>query len=142
MKRSTPRIIKTVRSSNRTPVRLSKNSNTEVIEKKTVNVTHTVSSTTVPLQSKPLQRGTRRSNRQIMVNRKVEGSRGYTPIKRTIIKKDQMSTTPGNSGVKMAQNMTGSVLKETVTSQVNRGLRDPMRYSNKNKTSTQNGNVF
>ena len=89
-----PRIIKTTRSSNRIG-RVSNYSNkkskevpTEVYEKTTVTKTKSVFNSgirqTIPHGISPNQ--TRRgSNRQITVNRRIEGERGYTPIKRTVI---------------------------------------------------------
>ena len=64
---------------------MKKNPDTSVYEKKTINVTHTISNQSVPMISSGITRNLRKSNRQITVNRKMEGSRGYTPIKRIII---------------------------------------------------------
>jgi hypothetical protein len=77
MKRLTPRIIKTVRSSNNIRRPVQTNQETNIYEKKTVNKTHTISRTNFSNNNRPI----RKSN-QIIVSRRVEAQRPYTPIKR------------------------------------------------------------
>jgi len=139
MNRNTPRIIKTVRSSNTNASNRQNDGNTDVYEKKTVNVTHTVSSSFVPTHTNALPRSTRRSNRQITVNRRVQGSRGYTPIKRTVITKESQinssnltsSSFGHKSIVKNVENKPSTMVKKV------KHKDNPVRYSQKSSNMSK-----
>jgi hypothetical protein len=127
----TPRIVKTVRASNNNAPKIRKDPNTDIYEKKTVNVTRTVSSTYVPTHTNALPRSTRRSNRQLNTNRRVEIKRGYTPIKRTVITQDS-TMNKSNLGSTSFGKKSIVTNKETTASRISQkssNNKQPIRYS-------------
>ena len=137
------RIIKTVRSNNFTPVNHSSNKNSDVFEKKTINVTHTVSSTTSPIVSQVLPRGHRNSNKRITVNRKIEGSGGYKQINRNIYTNDSSQNLSNQirvSEIRPSHTIQKSQQKIRVSKE--RNIDQSGRYSNNRMSTTINGKYF
>ena len=132
MKRSTPRIIKTVRSSHHLAQRKPQNPETNIYEKKTVNKTHTITRSSIPNPS----RGTRRSN-QIMVNRRIDGVRNYTPIKKTVV--NYTTTREGNGNMQRTSNRVKNIYG-TGEKQRERVNRTPVK--NLMTKSMQNSKFF
>ena len=128
MNKHTPRIIKKTYSN--TPVKYSKSGNQDIFEKKTINVTHTISSSKSPMISKGISRPLRRSNKQITVNRQIEGSRGFTPMKRTLLSKD--SSHVGSSTIFVSNlSKSNTNQKQNRPARVSQQKEQVVRYSSK-----------
>ena len=139
MNKNIPRIIKKTYSN--TPVKYSKNGNQDVFEKKTINVTHTISSSTSPMISKGITRPLRRSNKQITVNRQIEGNRGYTPMKRTLLSNN-------SSNFESSKMFVSNLSKSNTNQKPNRQIRvsqqkeQVKRYSSKRTPTVVKGKLI